>query len=333
MTFVVNGADWQFDGMLAADVHARVDRFLALLADISSDGDRVWIGDDFQNRAMFADEDLWTLLGRNGRFALEDQLQQELTAWLMNAPLYADEEDWPAGLEDADIAVDAAPPVLNLDLAWAHHSVRAGERMGVLSLSQSGYLRTTSNQGVADVFFALEPFDRQVFWRSILRLTPRGLDLLLELAPRAFPNIYFVEGALAGANDLAGGYIPFRDPIQACFETLSDYGAWIFTAPPPPLRPSEPAGPDPTIRPSNQTVQDRFRGFNITAAPENGNVFDTRHCREAREVAVGGETLYCEWHIKLEAHQNRIHIHAPTRSSGNRVIVGILHEHLPLPGH
>ncbi len=332
MSFVVNGADWQFDGLAAPEVHKKVDGFLSLLADADRAGDTVWIGDDFQRRPMFADEDLWSLLGRNGRFALEDQLLQELTAWLMRAPYYADQDDWPAAADETNIAIGGAPVGSNTDVAWVHHSVRSGQRMGVFSLVRSGPVQTITSQGSIDLFFVVDPFDHQLFWRDILRKSARGLDLLQEIAHKAYPNIYFVEGAISGVDNLAGGYLPFRDAVQSCFEALSDHGAWIFTAPPPALTPTEPAGADSDAQPSRKIIEDRFHGFGITAAPEHSDVYAKRACRAAREVVVGGATLYCEWHIKLEKHQNRIHIHSPTPGSKNRVIVAVVNRHLPLPG-
>lgn len=175
VTFVVNGADWRFDGMSVQDVYGQVDRFLTLVADARRSGDKVWIGDDFQRRPMLEDEDLWSLVVRNGRLALDDQLLQELTAWLMQAPLYLDEEAWPDGTEETDITIGLEPAISNPDVAWVHHSVRAGERRGVLSLAQSGPIHTTTALGTADVFFALTPSDHQLFWRTILRQSPRGL--------------------------------------------------------------------------------------------------------------------------------------------------------------
>lgn len=332
MSFVVNGADWQFNGMDAPVVHSKVGVFLDFIVGAANTGETIWIGDDFQRRDMLEGDDLWSVFGRGGRLALSDQHQQEMTAWLMQAPYYADEEVWPSDAEEIDVSIDDEPVVANGDVAWVHHSVRAGGRVAVLSLSRSGTVKTVTGKGEASVFFAVRSQERQQYWRSLLSASPRGLEFMQELASKAYPEIYFSRRALSGADDLTGGYLAFRQHLQACFATLSDHGAWIFTAPPPALHPTEPRGSDSDVLPSDKLIENRFHGFALNVSPEHADVYKDRKCREAREVVVGEDTLYCEWHIKLEKHQNRIHIHAPTSSSGGKIVVGIIHSHLRLPG-
>jgi len=91
-------------------------------------------------------------------------------------------------------------------------------------------------------------------------------------------------------------------------------------------------GADETARPTNKIIAQRFHGFGIVIAPENPDVFLNRRCREAREVKAGGLSLYCEWHVKLEPHRNRIHVHPPIPTTDNKFIVGVIDEHLILPG-
>ena len=43
-----------------------------------------------------------------------------------------------------------------------------------------------------------------------------------------------------------------------------------------------------------------------------------------REVDFGGHTLLCEWHAKLERHQNRVHF----KVQNGRVFVGMFVDHL-----
>ena len=55
------------------------------------------------------------------------------------------------------------------------------------------------------------------------------------------------------------------------------------------------------------------------------------HCCRAREAEIGGRIVYCEWHIRLEPNRNRIHIHRPVKESCEKVVVGVIAKHLPLP--
>ena len=332
MVFVVDGADWTFDDRAPESVEAKVLNFLALIERCRMHHDAVLIGDDFQSRAMYCGDDLWTIFARGGALALSTEDYQELTAWLGQARFYSDLDQWPEGFDDANVAIGDAAPEVNFDVAFVHHTTRAGKLMGCLSLYRSGLLITATSHGQSHVHFVGTEADRREFWRSALATSHMSLEQLSALASRAYPDILFIDGAIAGAAGFGGGYIPQREAVLSCFATLSDFGAWIFTTAPPSLRPSDTVGPTLNVKLPNQLIERRFRGFSIDAAPEKPNVRADRRCREAREVVAGTATLYCEWHLKLEPHRNRIYIHPPTSATSNKVVVAIMHEHLPLPG-
>jgi hypothetical protein len=42
--------------------------------------------------------------------------------------------------------------------------------------------------------------------------------------------------------------------------------------------------------------------------------------------------LVFEWHLKLEAHQDRLHVHPGVEASDHLPIVEVISRHLPLPG-
>ena len=331
MAFVVDGAQWRFDGWRPEEVSARVEAFLDLVETLIAEGDVVWVGDDFQALPMRAGLDLWSLFSDASDVPLSPEVRQELAAWLGTASYYVDEDNWPDGLDEASISIDGEPAVENNDVAWAHHSVRQGRTVACLSLVRDGALETTSALGSTPVFFVSNEVDQRAFWRDAIVLKGDGLDALQDLASRAFPRLFFAKDVLSALRTLPGGYVAIRERLKAALTVLDEHGRWIFQQPPPALRPNEAPGPDPSAKPSNQIVERRFLGFGLDVAPENPNVRLSRVPREAREIVVGVRTLYCEWHIKLEPHRNRIHIHEPTPESGGRVVVAIIHEHLPLP--
>jgi len=250
---------------------------------------------------------------------------------LGTASYYVDEDAWPDGLDQATISIDGEPAAENNDVAWAHHWVRQGSPVACLSLVRDGALETTSALGSTPVFFVTNEIGRRAFWRDAIVVMGDDLGTLQNLASKAFPSLFFADDVLSALRTLPGGYVAIRERVKAALVVLNEHGRWVFQAPPPVLRPDEAPGPDPSARPSNQIVERRFLGFGLDVAPENPNVRLSRVPREAREILVGGRTLYCEWHIKLEPHRNRIHIHEPTPESGDRVVVAIIHEHLPLP--
>ena len=289
------------------------------------------IGDDFQTRPMHGDLSLWDLFSEGSPLHLHREIAQELAGWLNRAPRYADAHDWPIGAEDSMISVDGAPAADIQDLAWVHYSLRSGVPTAGVTLGENRIAPTTTATGSFDVHFVGDDTGRKHFWRAAIILEGDDLNSLVRHVPRAYPSIHFAGNVVMHANHLSGGYLASRKRIQDALAVLDDWGHWVFTYPPPAIVPGEAPPPNLDARPSNQLIEHRFKGFGLDAAPEKPNVRNDRVCREARETVLGGRTLFCEWHVKLEPHRNRIHFHAPIPESGERVVVGMIHEHLPLP--
>lgn len=333
MAFVVDGAEWRFDGIPAVEVAAAIDSLLERVWIAKDRGEVVWIGDDLQTRHVLGDFDLWSLSSGKTAVQLTPEVWQELAAWLGSARRYVDETDWPEGFPDAStISIGEELAEENTDVAWAHHSVRARRAIACLGLRRIGQHSTVSTSGTAVVHWVTNEQGHRAFWLDAIDVEGDSTETLQRIAPHAFPDLYFDDGVWRGLNDFEGGYAAVRKTLRNVLFVLDTDGAWAFTAPPPPLTRREPPGPDLDARPSNQVIERRFRGFNLDMAPEKPDVFRDRTCRLAREIALGDATLYCEWHAKLEPHQNRVYVHAPVQASGGRVVIGIFHRHLPLPG-
>jgi hypothetical protein len=327
VSFVIDGSDWNFNGIGPADTVRHIEQILEFVRVCEARDETVWIGDDFQTRPMYGTDGLWQLAG-NAPF--NGDLVQELAAWLGRANYYTESGQWPQGADEFAISVDGAPPTDNVDVAWVHHSVREGRAMACISRHLSGLLPTQTVFGVVDVHFVADEEGRVAFWRDAIKIEGDNGASLVRFAPHAYPNIYFVPGVLADVDRLGGGYLALRARVQAAFEALDEHGHWIFTEAPPAVSPAEPrVGRAPP--PTNQIIEKRFQNVGFDAAPEKPNVRQDRECRAARETELGKVTLYCEWHIKLEPHRNRIHVHGPVKESGELVIVGMIDEHLPLP--
>lgn len=331
MTFVVNGSDWCFDGMIVEDVEKIIDDFLGF-KDISVErGETVEIGYDFQERPMREAETLWEMFAENSGQSLSGELRQALAAWLGSVNFYADAAECPDGAENTVISIGDSAPVENSDVAWVHHCVRAGLSAACFSLGYSLVSETKTVSGEAVVHFVQHEGGRKKFWRDRILIEGDNVAGLARLAPHAYPDIHFVDGVLSHMNRLSGGYLASRNIIKSALAILDDYGGWIFNCTPPAETPDEQAVDCTGIQPSNQLIEKRFLGLGMTVAPENPNVYRSRICREARETILDGRALYCEWHVKLEPHQNRIHIHKPVKESNHKVVVGMIADHLPLP--
>ncbi|MGQ0565574.1 MAG: hypothetical protein ACT4OK_10955 [Gemmobacter sp.] len=331
MTFIVNGAEWDFNGMDAIDAERLIDRVLEFVYVSVDRGEEVLIGDEFQTRPMHGAFTLWDLFGEESPLHLRRELAQELTAWLLRAQRYADVHEWPIGMEDTMISVGGAPTTQNEDLAWVHYCLRSGIPTACVTLGANQVAATTTATGSVDVHFVGDDFGRKHFWRSAITLVGDSLNNLLRYASRAYPDLHFVGNVLSDADHLSGGYLASRHRLRSALAVLDDWGRWVFTHPPPTISPEDTGPVSSDARPSNQIIEHRFARFGLDAAPENPNVRGHRVSREARETELGGRTLYCEWHVKLEPHRNRIHFHAPVPESRGRVVVGMIHEHLPLP--
>jgi hypothetical protein len=78
VTFIVNGADWNFSGMSAGDVGRLIDRALDFVAVSADRAEEVMIGDDFQMKPMHGALTLWDLFSEESPLCLRGELAQEL---------------------------------------------------------------------------------------------------------------------------------------------------------------------------------------------------------------------------------------------------------------
>jgi hypothetical protein len=331
MAFVIDGAEWRFDGWSADDVARAIDNLLDRVQTAHDRDEIVWIGDDLQTRPMLGELDLWSLRASEAPISLPQEIWQELSAWLLSAQRYFDEEEWPDSIEDIAIEVDGALEE-NPDLAWAHHNVRTGRAVACLGLSRLGPHETRSSRGSVTIHWVQNENSHRDFWRAAIAIEGDNENTLRRLAPHAYPDLHFFEDAWSGLNKLTGGYLALRSEVQRYLAVLDSFGSWVFTAPPPVISPEEITRPEHQGAPSNQIVERRFRGLGLDMAPEKPNVYANPKCRRAREVTINSKTLYCEWHGKLEPHRNRLHIHPAVPETNGKVIIAIFHEHLPLPG-
>lgn len=330
MAFVVDGSEWKFDGLSSQEITAVLESFLDRIHLALDRSELVWIGENLQIQSVFGDFDLWSLKAVDSPISLPHEIWEELAAWLGRSHCYLDDE-WPAGMPEAVTEIDGVSVAENMDAAWAHHKVREGRAVACLGLRRNGVHTTKSSVGSANVHWVNDEASSLDFWRAAIYLEGDNNESLRRLAVHAFPNLYFHPDVWAGLHRLSGGYLGNRDQIKRHFAILNDYGGWAFTCPPPALAPNESIGPEPNQRPSSQIIGRRFHGFNIVMAPENPNVYANSNCRKAREVKIGEKIIYCEWHAKIEAHQNRIHVHPPIKESGEKFIIAIIDSHLELP--
>jgi len=323
MAFVVDGSEWDFTNLSVQQVTAMIESLLARVDIIKNRNEQLWIGDDLQHKLLDGVNGFWAYMHSN----IDVEVLQEVTAWLSSTQYYADESEWPDHFDDGL----AHPYHDNTDVAWAHYNVLSGNPVACLSLSKADCINTESKHGNCNIHWVSNEATHREFWRSAILENRDTHDALVKYACHAYPSLYFYNTVLSDVNDLIGGYNVHRDVVKRYLSVLDDYGHAIFMTPvgfdfienkhAEGLSGSAP----------NQVIEERFAQLHLEFAPENPNVRMDTKCRKAREITINSVVFYCEWHGKLQRHQNRLHIHKPVPESNNKIIVAIFHPHLPLP--
>lgn len=340
MSFVIDGSEWHFDGLSNAQLETTFQTLIDRVRRVTERGERIWYGDNFQSRRMLGDRSLWHLFDRGEEIHLSIELQQELAAQLNRLNCYEDEPNWPQQFENfALISIDGAAPSENLDVLWAHLATLGGRATGCIGNARAGKIGTQSEHGETPLHWLGDAEHHTQFWRDAIVVEGDNAETLRRLAPHAYPSLFFPEQVWQGCNDFIGGYYSQSAELRRYLAAFNDYGNWVFTASPDQglvagnIVGSEVGAVDglaPGL-PSDQIIIRRFTHLTLDVTPEKANVYKKERTRSAREVTVGTKTLYCEWHGKLQAYQNRIHIHAPIPESGNKLVIAIFTAHLPLP--
>lgn len=333
MSFVIDSNEWTMEGKSSGDISRALDSFLEFCFNSKKRDEIVLKGDELERREVHGRKTLWEFLFSPSAVEIPRDIVQELTATLGSLPNYVDlpAHGWPAGMpEEARINDEDSKP--NLDIAWAHHNVRNGIPCACIGLTKTGIFCTTSSQGESPVHWVSNEESRIGFWRDAIILEGDSEKSLIDYAPHAYPSLYFARNVWRGIGEFEGGYARVRRDLKHSLEALNDFGSWIFLSGSTALIKCEDRGVATFEMPPNQLIEGRFRAVGLIASPENHAVDIDGGLRRYREVEISGRKLYCTWHIKLELYINRIHIHPPTTESHEKVVIGIFHSHLPLPG-
>jgi hypothetical protein len=171
-----------------------------------------------------------------------------------------------------------------------------------------------ANEAEVRMPFVVQVTEACSIYRTLItRTRPTDVQRFIELAPKAYPGLAFVDGVF---EDLGRFDCPFeniRDRVMHHWSVLSDHGARIFA-----------------LEQARWIAE--FGALGVEISPETSETLRNTRCVEARRRRFAGESLVFNWHTKLHRNRNRIHVHPPTEQSNGRVIIGVMHEHLPLPG-
>jgi hypothetical protein len=328
--FILEESSWVWDG---ADREAYIERIEVLLdrLDVASErGEPYAASRELLEQAVLEGKPLGDLLWVCGSaLDLPFEVMQRLTAHFNVIRYWDDEIEWQDFL-----ASIAGREVVSPSASLAHARVAQGSATACLPLpgTWSGPCEVVVGEVKKTVHFVVDEQSHRAFFRDALEVERADEGRLEALAPHAFPDLFFLEGVWRGLNQFEGGYRRVRDDLHRLLSILDDHGAWVFTDKTGRLSREEPDPTDKMPKPvTNQLTERRFKRWGLDMAPEKPDVRADNKCREARERKLGGQPLYCEWHYKFEPHINRAHIHPPVSASGEKLIVAIFCDHLPLP--
>lgn len=331
MRFVLEEASWVWDGVDREAYIERVEQLLDRL-DVAGERQEPYVASrELLAQNISAAHTLADLFWNpDSPLELPVEVAQRVTSHFSAMRYWDDEVAWPA----IDVSI-AGRELISPSAALAHARVARGEATACLPLP--GSWRGPCEVAVAGlkqmIHFVVDEASHRAFFRDALEVERADEARLEALAPHAFPDLFFFEGVWDGLRHFQGGYARVRRDLHELLAVLDDHGAWVFTDDTGRLSRDEQV-PDDVQRQhvSNQLIEQRFKRWGLDIAPEKPDVRDDGRCRRPRERVLDGRTLYCEWHCKLEAHINRVHLHPPVPESGEKLIVAVFRDHLPLPG-
>ena len=189
---------------------------------------------------------------------------------------------------------------------------REGRAAGCLTTNQSGRrgdVEVTDDQdGAITAPFLADADQVREFWRFVLDLEKPLDDERDQAVGWAFPHLEFAPGVWRQVRRFAGPRDTARKLLLLNLAGLDDHALAVW----------------------HEEVQaDRIAArMKVLAGVDCSLDSPSTHSNPAamreRQVDFGGRILLCEWHAKLERHQNRVHF----KVQDGRVYVGIFIDHL-----
>jgi hypothetical protein len=332
MTFVVDSNDWDFNNLDSFEINQLLDRFLGLVMSCSERHEVIYIGDELQIKKLYQEYSLWDLWNPDSSIELRFEIRQELSAWLGRVQNYNDLDNM-VEIQCFEFSFDDdTEKKYSPDVSWVFYNKLNGNNTACLGIKTNGeHSVCIDSEKKSHIYWINDEVTHLNYWRTQIHHLGIGADELQRYSGNAFPTVYFHKNFWKQLNDLDGGYISAREDVFEMLKILNDHGEWIFFC----SGTSTDFDADQIIKKgskaSNQTIINRFIKFNLNASPEKPNVFKNKTCRDSRTIEVDGRNIYCEWHIKIQLHRNRIHIHEGIEQSKFKTIIAIASNHLPLP--
>lgn len=330
--YVLEVADWNLNGLSPNQIEDRLEDLLESLDAAGLANESIWIGSHLNTAKVYTDKTIWEIFDPSLGLSLPRGILQELSGYLNPTEYYDNNEPrWPPGFDELQQVHVENQEVFNLDVLWAVCWIRSRVACACLGLGSEKVTSVRIENFTANVHWIWSNSSKLSFWRAAIQVHGDSPATLQELSIKAYPKLYFNERVWRGCNRLDGGYLAHAEELQRYLAAFNDHGHWVFKGAPPEINVTN----NPVyneVTPSAQIIEERFANLTLIVTPEKPNVAEFNYCREPRTFTLGDEELYCHWHGKIQPHRNRIYIHPPTKSSKDKLIIGFIEDHLPLPG-
>jgi hypothetical protein len=244
-----------------------------------------------------------------------DRDERMLLLGLLDKCIEIDDDVLEASLEPEMIVASA--PVTSYGLALTHHKAcsRPAECCGAICLAHQdrrGEMEVARAGGTdrAPIMFVVDSDDAPLLWRTVICVENVPESGFFELVGLAFPKLLFHPSL--NFSRFQGGYAAVRDEVVRHLSRLNDCWTSVFEA--------AQGQPDP--------ISARL---GIAVSLESPRTRASESLMKERDVEFDDQTFRCEWHSKLEPHQNRIHFHPATQGL-EFPLIGIFASHLATKG-
>lgn len=314
MRFVIDDGPWADEAASAEAIELGLDDLSERLSVASDRGEDIGYYEGLWGVAVIGNTTVTDLLfGQERSRGISNDVRRRLARQLDRLGQHTFDEPTARYLDVEVLGKSILSPASGLALAAAQER-RAVACLTPTSSGRRGAQTVSAGDAKGTVHYVGDEPSHVAFFRDAMRVENADEDGFAALSTSAFPRLHFVDGVWHGLRDLSRPYRDRREQLIDVFSVLNDEGPSIFGMK------------------RAQKIEAEFMSRGVTISRENQETLTDGACRRARERQFGQERLVFDWHVKLELHQDRIHVHPGVDASEHQPIVGIITRHLPLPG-
>ena len=229
------------------------------------------------------------------------------------------------GLLDKCIRLDSDPefyidPEVSIEgravesyaLAYALLEYQQAAPVGTLAIETPNYgpgiIILSGSVGTGEAVMVTDDPSRQTFYRWSYRIGDVQEEDFFALSSYAFPNLRFADGV--SFKRFEGAYRDLREPVVDHLAKINDHFPTAYAR-------------------GNGRADLVTAAVGIDITMESPNTRRSETLMRHRDAVLDNRIYRCEWHSKIEAHRNRVHIHPGDDDSEGCVVIGIFVAHLP----